>query len=590
MAFTLWNRPLACAVLAGTLLAAVSQAAQPRFARLGAFEGLVEVQLDPAESWRPALSNLPLPESTRIRTGPAAKVEIELDDAGVLRLVGAGLAELSDYTRLSGGQRITVISLDRGLAYFTGEPGAGNLIHLLVPGAQATLKQGSRIRLQALDSSSEIAIIEGASRFSIPAAEMDLRHGQSVRVTIPESSNFQLFREVTPLETDSWSEQLDKAQAQSPASRLDLDRAGKWITAGDYGVVWQPPTQAGWAPFRQGRWLWYQSIGFTWIGAEPWGWKPYHEGRWIQHPDLGWLWQPGPKDADFAPGPVFWARASNMVAWGALAPGEQWNGAGPPRQFAAFNVTGGNFVSGAREIVPSPLDDLPKDLLKAFLFTSALPSPPLPATRLTITRDALRTRLFKSVEVSPALPDVTEAAPPPSQPEPQPVADVPPPAMPSPVPVTTPPTFPDPPPPRPQDHNTLDTGHILVKPPQRPDPPRNRNNNDKNHRPTPNPNTPVTTTSNDKRTPTPPPVVRRDPPPQSRPERPGPKPPEIHRAENPPIPRPVSTPAPPVRTPSTPAPPVKTEAPRSQPAPSVKTETPAAPKADAPAVTIKTTK
>src|SRR5215471_8420608 len=179
MAVKMLNRPLACAVFAATLLAAASQAGQPRFARLGAFEGLVEVQLDPAESWRPALANLPLPESTRIRTGPAAKLEIEFDDTSVLRLVGETLAELSDYTRLSGGQRITVVSLDRGLAYFTGEPGAGNVIHVLVPGAQATLKQGSRLRLRALDTSSEIAIIEGATRFTIPTAEMELHQGQS---------------------------------------------------------------------------------------------------------------------------------------------------------------------------------------------------------------------------------------------------------------------------------------------------------------------------------------------------------------------------------------------------------------------------
>jgi hypothetical protein len=321
MAVTFWSRPTSCVFLTGALLAATAFAASPRFARLGAFEGSVEVQLDPAETWRPALVNLPLPESTRIRTGPNAKVEIELDDLSVLRMVGEGLAELSDYTRLSGGQRITVISLDHGRAYFTGEPNASNTIYLLVPGAQATLKQGSRIRLIAIDSTSEVAVIEGATKFTIPTAEMDLHQGQSARVTVPESSNFSLFREIAPADSDAWSEQLDKAQAQAPASRLDLDRAGKWIAAGEFGTVWQPKPEAGWAPFRQGRWLWFQAIGFTWVGGELWGWKPYHEGRWLQHPDLGWVWQPGPKDADFAPGAVFWARATNMAVWGALAPG-----------------------------------------------------------------------------------------------------------------------------------------------------------------------------------------------------------------------------------------------------------------------------
>jgi hypothetical protein len=74
MGTTTWNGPLAWAFLAALALAPSSDAGSPRFARLGAFEGSVEVQIDPADSWRPASINLPLPETTRFRTGPAAKI------------------------------------------------------------------------------------------------------------------------------------------------------------------------------------------------------------------------------------------------------------------------------------------------------------------------------------------------------------------------------------------------------------------------------------------------------------------------------------------------------------------------------------
>lgn len=409
-------------LLASALLSAITHAAPPRFARLGNFEGQVDVELDPADSWRPAISNLPLPESARIHTGANAKVEIEFDDASVLRMVGEGMAELSDYTRLSGGQRILVISLDHGLAYFTGEPGPADAIHLLVPGAQVMLKQGSRIRLEASDNSSEIAIVEGAARFTIPTAEMDLRQGQSARVAVPDSSHFSLFREIAPLQPDTWNEELDKAEVDSPGSTLDLDRNGKWIADGDYGTIWQPPAQAGWAPFRQGRWVWYQSIGFTWVAAEMWGWRPYHEGRWLQHRTLGWVWVPGAVEGTFSPGDVFWARTNGQALWGPLAPSEQWTGIGPPRQFALLNVTGGAFVLGVREILPSPAEDLPKDLLKAFLFAPALPSPSLPTARLNVTRDALRTRMYSAIGVTPDVP-VTRASPPPPE-EPPVVAEL----------------------------------------------------------------------------------------------------------------------------------------------------------------------
>ncbi len=423
------------ALLAALLLAGTASAASSRFARLGAFDGSVEVQLDAADTWRQASLNLPLTEATRIRTGAGATLEIELDDTSVFRMVGESLAELSDYARLSGGQRITVISLDHGLAYFTGEANPGNSIHLLVPGAQATLRQGSRLRLQAMPNWSEFAIIEGAAQFTIPSAEMELRQGQSARVTVPESTHFSLFREISPVESDSWSESLDKVEADAPASRLDLDRAGKWIKAGDFGTVWQPATQAGWAPFRDGRWLWYQSIGYTWVGAEPWGWTPYHTGRWLQHSDLGWVWVPPPDDAEehFLPGEVYWARATNLAAWGPLAPAEQWPETAPPHQFAALNTTGGAFVSGAREIVPSPAETLPKDLLKAFLFTAALPSPPLPVVRLTASREPLRSHTYSAVDVTPDVRPVTQSAPPPPDDGPLVAEVAPPPPMALPV-------------------------------------------------------------------------------------------------------------------------------------------------------------
>src|SRR5438270_12235235 len=110
-------RMLACYLIPVALLAA-----PVRVARLGELEGKVEVQLHAADPWRPAVRNLPLVESAWVRTPAGARVEIELDDGSALRLVGDALCELSDYKRLSTGQLITILSLDHGTAYFTGQP------------------------------------------------------------------------------------------------------------------------------------------------------------------------------------------------------------------------------------------------------------------------------------------------------------------------------------------------------------------------------------------------------------------------------------------------------------------------------------
>jgi ferric-dicitrate binding protein FerR (iron transport regulator) len=133
--------------LALWLLPIALSAGQARYARVGDFDGAVQVQLQAADDWQPARRNLPLRELSWLRTEGPARVEVELDDGSILRLGPDSLAELSDYTRLSTGQRITLISLDHGLAYFTGAAEGKDALVVAVPGAQVTIGQGARLRL-----------------------------------------------------------------------------------------------------------------------------------------------------------------------------------------------------------------------------------------------------------------------------------------------------------------------------------------------------------------------------------------------------------------------------------------------------------
>src|SRR5476649_1734153 len=164
------------------LIPATLIAGQARYARLGDFDGKVEVQLQAADPWAAAERNLPLAESTWLRTAASSRLEIELDEGSAWRLGPDSQGELSDYTRLSTGQRVTLLSLDRGLCYFTGAPKGKDALTLAVPGAQITFLRGARVRLEAGETLSRIAVLEGSVRFSSPAAEIDLREGQAVRV------------------------------------------------------------------------------------------------------------------------------------------------------------------------------------------------------------------------------------------------------------------------------------------------------------------------------------------------------------------------------------------------------------------------
>src|ERR1017187_5980025 len=103
--------------LALWLLPIALSAGQARYARVGDFDGAVQVQLQAADDLQPARRNLPLRESSWVRTEGAARVEVELDDGSVLRLGSDSLAELSDYTRLSDRKSTRLNSSHRCISY-----------------------------------------------------------------------------------------------------------------------------------------------------------------------------------------------------------------------------------------------------------------------------------------------------------------------------------------------------------------------------------------------------------------------------------------------------------------------------------------
>jgi hypothetical protein len=346
---------------------------------------------------------------------------------------------------------------------------------------------GIRVRLEAGEAASQIAMIEGSATFSSPAAELGVTEGQTVKVEPANSARFALYREVAPVESDRWNEERDQALESSSASAHlpdlhygldDLDAHGAWIATDEHGMTWKPAVEQDWAPFRNGRWTWYPEIGFTWVSADPWGWLPYHYGRWTRSDSHGWLSIPG-KVLTLKPGDAYWLRAAGMAGWGPLAPGETWTAGAVPRLYLHAHTTYARFAPEARELDPDSLPR-PRESLPNAVFAAALPSPPLAASRLDARRPVLRagsTRIVPLLagvafgpgpavqqaatppELAPSLapPPVAQAAPQPAAPQPdyQP--------MPSettvvvPVPVETPVYYPAP----------VYTGVIVVNPPER---------------------------------------------------------------------------------------------------------------------------
>jgi hypothetical protein len=416
-----------------------------RFARLGEFQGPVEVQLTAADPWIPAERNLPLMELAWVRTGAGARVEIEMDDGSAWRLGPDSLGEISDYTRLSTGQRITLLSLDHGTAYYTGQPASKDVTMLVMPGAQMTVLQGSRIRQIAQSGGSEAAVLEGLVRLSSPSAEMDIREGTTAHVDPANAARFSLNPAVAAAPLDRWSEDRDKVQS-SPASAAyvnaayglaDLDSAGKWVPSDSLGTVWKPAVADGWAPYRKGRWRYFDSVGYTWVSDDSWGWLPYHNGRWAREENLGWVWQPSPNPV-FHPAEVYWLRGADFAGWGPLAPSEDWTVANPgtvtPQGYTSGLTTYASFRPDTRTVDGAGFDTPTAEQMKTAFFVPAPPSPAFLPARLDATRPMLQ---VGSTRIMPSVPGVTFG----DAPAAEPPSDV----------MTNPPNDPLPPPPPPPD-------------------------------------------------------------------------------------------------------------------------------------------
>jgi hypothetical protein len=387
------------------LLAGASLYAQTRYARLGDIEGGVETQIHPTEAWKTALCNTPLLEASSVRTGPASHAEIEFDDGGVLRLAENSLCELSDYTRLSTGQRITHISLDAGVAYFDGESSSRDALVLSLPNARVAIRRGSRVRLEAGLDVTRLAVLEGEARLTSAAIELEVPEGKMLKLELARSDKFYLLPEISKLDSDTWSLTRDKTlAADSSQNRLpglrygvrDLDLNGEWIDTEEFGVVWKPKVAQGWSPFHDGKWQWYDGLGYTWISAESWGWLPYHYGRWMLQPSQGWIWAAGARRV-FRPGDVYWMRGAGFVGWGPLAPRESWSGVGTPALYLKTSTTFARYAPSpeTREIDPGSLAGPPNDPLAVASFLETLPSPRIRPERLEYARDPDRPGLIR---------------------------------------------------------------------------------------------------------------------------------------------------------------------------------------------------
>ena len=172
------------------------------------------------------------------------------------------------------------------------------------PNQAFSILQPGQYRIQASEdgTSTLVTVRDGMGEVTGGGRTYSVGSGLSGNFTGTDSLYADIYRAGDYDEFDSWSQDRDRHDDQSPSARYvsrdvvgyeDLDDNGSWRSDPEYGEVWVPRVAAGWAPYREGHWAWISPWGWTWIDDAPWGFAPFHYGRWV-YARNNWGWVPGP--------------------------------------------------------------------------------------------------------------------------------------------------------------------------------------------------------------------------------------------------------------------------------------------------------
>ena len=279
------------------------QTAPPgRVGRLARISGAVSFHATGDTAWTPAATNFPAAAGSAFWTQPDAQAELQFSAS---RIALAGGTEIDIGALDDAGLRATltqgnVLLRPRDLA-------PGETWTLRTPRGTVIADRPARIAVAAGDTGAPtiVSVMEGEARISGPGFDQTISAGQAATMTGTDTiqasiglagpdafAQYELTREQPPLPPPARLQPVPPppSVASMPGGE-DLAANGVWSVAPDYGEVWYPQVESGWAPYRNGHWAFIAPWGWTWIDDAPWGFAPFHYGRWLQ---LGgrWAWTP----------------------------------------------------------------------------------------------------------------------------------------------------------------------------------------------------------------------------------------------------------------------------------------------------------
>jgi hypothetical protein len=353
---------LIAGVLAGMVLAATyptpaqAQEPPPGSARLAHLQGKVSIQPNGIDSWGETEQNQPVGAGDRIYSDNEGEGELQ---AAQIR---AYFSPLTDLTLTNINEQGVELGIAEGsVNIFSDGFQPGQSLFISTPNGGVTLAGRGNVRIDVYEQqqstvitvgeNSDVVTLNGAGGFAAT-----LGRGQSIQLS---GTNPVYSQPLEPAPADAfehWSSAIESHRFNSISARYvsaempgydELDATGEWQPESDYGPIWFPRVDAGWAPYHYGHWVSRPFYGWVWVADEPWGSAPFHYGRWVQVGNR-WGWIPGPRDIRpiWSPAQVVFAGGIQIggvgvSAWFPLGPGEAYRPWYPasPTYINQINIT-----------------------------------------------------------------------------------------------------------------------------------------------------------------------------------------------------------------------------------------------------------
>jgi hypothetical protein len=314
-----------------------------RVGEIAGVTGSVSFNGSGSGGWAQAALNYPVSSGDSLFTQQSAQAVLALD-ASTITLAESTELQITGLTDATLGATVS-----QGEVFLDIENLAqGTNYSIATPRGTVTISQNGKYDIAAGDQSDPtiVSVFSGAATVSDPGATVQVASGQAAQLTGTDQTAATLGQAQPDVFAQS---ELSRSAPPPPAyappvvgemtGGYQLAQYGSWDQDPDYGSIWYPQVDAGWAPYREGHWADVQPWGYTWVDSEPWGFAPFHYGRWIDHGGR-WGWIPeergygGYDRPVYAPalvtffglglaaGITIGALSGHSIGWVPLGPGE----------------------------------------------------------------------------------------------------------------------------------------------------------------------------------------------------------------------------------------------------------------------------